>query len=360
MSSVGASLVGEFVAERYLVLEQIGEGGMGHVYKARQEPIGRLVALKVLLPEVMNDDRTVGRFMNEARIISQLSHHNTVKLIDFGHLSDARLFIAMDYLDGGTLGDMLRGTRLEQGPALNIARQICKSLAEAHALGILHRDLKPDNVLLDEMHGEEIHIRVVDFGLAKVSERGVPNRHEGSAFGRIVETMPGVRLGTPIYMSPEQSFAKELDGRTDIYALGVLMYQMLTGHVPFAADNDTGMRMAHAHERPRAMDEMAPDAHVDQEAQLLVMQMLEKDPERRPGSAEAVLYQIDRLLARVAPVKTRARAVEASLRPMPVAADSEEEPIEAPQRGSGGWERYGVVFATGIAVGWLIALVLHH
>jgi serine/threonine protein kinase len=291
---VNDPLIGQTVAGRYVVVERIGEGGMGFVYKARQEPIGRMVALKILLPDKMGEDRAVARFLNEARIISQLRHHNTVKLIDFGQLSDKRLFIAMEYLDGGTLAALMAGKRLAAHAALRIARQICKSLAEAHALGIIHRDLKPENVLLDEMHGEEIHARVVDFGLAKLpAQSGSMRDLEVSRFGRMVETVPGVRLGTPAYMSPEQAFARPVDARSDLYAVGVLLYRMLTGHLPFDGDNTTGIALAHLHDAPEPMDEVAPEAQVDPQIEALVMALLAKDPEDRPTSAASVLRRLD-------------------------------------------------------------------
>ena len=337
-------LLGHFVAGRYQVLERVGEGGMGFVYKARQEPIGRLVALKILLPAKMGDEQTVARFLNEARIISQLRHHNTVKLIDFGQLADKRLFIAMEYLDGGTLADLMEGRRLSQAGALRIARQIGKSLAEAHALGIIHRDLKPENVLLDEMHGEEIHVRVVDFGLAKVPMQG--RDLEVSRFGRVMETVPGVRLGTPAYMSPEQAFARPVDGRSDLYSVGVLLYRMLSGHLPFDGDDTTGMALAHLHDDPRPMAEMAPDAEVDPELDALVMALLAKEPSHRPPSVDAVLQVVERLIDRHGRLEAATDALVLPSAPRPAEAS-----VEVRLPGRFGVVQRTALFAAGVAVG---------
>lgn len=345
-------LIGQVVAGRYLVLERVGEGGMGFVYKARQDPIGRMVALKILLPDKMGEDRAVARFLNEARIISQLRHHNTVKLIDFGQLSDKRLFIAMEYLDGGTLADLMAGKRLAAPAALRIARQICKSLAEAHAMGIIHRDLKPENVLLDEMHGEEVHVRVVDFGLAKLPGKAAAMRDlEVSRFGRMVETVPGVRLGTPAYMSPEQAFARPVDARSDLYSVGVLLYRMLTGHLPFDGDNTTGIALAHLHDAPEPMDEVAPEAQVDPEVEALVMRLLAKSPDDRPTSVAAVLQALEPLIARLSQPTGQVTPLVMPATPRPSKPSVEEV---LPRRR--GW--LVLAFGAGLAVGFGLALVL--
>ena len=205
--SIDDPLIGHVVAGRYTVLEHIGDGGVGIVYKARQEPIGRLVALKMLLSDATND-RNVERFLREARIISSLRHPNTVTLIDFGQAADGRLFIAMELLTGGELRDLMKGGRVALVPALRVARQIASSLAEAHAADIWHRDLKPENVLFDEVEGEALVVRVVDFGMAKLHE---PDND-------IMLTAPGTRMGTPEYMSPQQAFFKTLYHRTELYS----------------------------------------------------------------------------------------------------------------------------------------------
>ena len=171
-------MVGTTVADRYAIKAVVGEGGMGTVYKAIQEPIGREVAVKVLLMHLVDDSLKLQRFVNEARILSGLRHPHTVSLIDCGRLRDGRLYIVMDYVHGGALRDLMDEGRLHQVAALKITRQILQSLAEAHAHGIIHRDLKPENVLLDSVESEEFVIRVADFGIAKTRQYRPFCRHQ--------------------------------------------------------------------------------------------------------------------------------------------------------------------------------------
>ncbi len=299
-------LIGQTVSGRFAVLDHLGDGGMGIVYKARQEPIGRMVALKVLLSSVASDERTTQRFLNEARIISALKSPHTVTLIDFGQTDDGKLYIAMEYLGGGQLTQLMRGRRLKQVAALEIARQICASLAEAHAQDIIHRDLKPDNVLLDEVEGEDFVVKVVDFGLAKLN---LPTD--------AMLTAPGTRLGTAEYMSPEQAFAQPLDHTTDLYALGVILYEMITGHLPFEAENPMAMYVAHKSQVPAPMSTMAPNLRVDDEVEALVQKLLAKKPAGRPESATAVGIQLEAILGRLRP----------TTRP-PIAAEPVSEEVE--------------------------------
>lgn len=296
-------LIGQVIAGRYVVQERIGDGGMGVVYKARQLPIDRAVALKVLLPEAAEKDRTVSRFLTEARIISQLRHPNTVKLIDFGHTGDGRLFMAMEYIEGGQLRDLLSGRRLDQVAALRLGQQICHALAEAHSLGIVHRDLKPENVLLERIHGAHLMVKVVDFGVAKLLAPETPASPEPvSPFSEAELTLPGTRLGTPVYMAPEQAFARELDGRADLYAVGVLLYEMISGHAPFDHEDTTGLCLEHLHTPPRPLREALPELGIDPEVDALILKLLAKSPDERPRSAEAVVHEMERLLARLGTV----------------------------------------------------------
>ena len=307
-------LIGHRVAGRYEILDHIGDGGMGVVYKARQEPIGRLVALKVLLPTMSADETAVTRFLNEARIISTLRHATTVKLIDLGKTRDGRLFIAMDYLAGGQLRDLLHKGRLEVVAALRIVRQICQSLAEAHTLGVIHRDLKPENILLDEVPGESFVVRVVDFGVAKLKDRAFSG---GNGDGcdhpqcpwpdrNAVLTAPGMRLGTLEYMAPEQALdmTGRIDGRADLYAVGVMLYEMLTGYLPFESESSVELSMQHAHAEPRALRSVAPDLEVDAEVEILLMQLLAKEVDKRPFDAGEVVRRVEQMLSRLAPPGT--------------------------------------------------------
>lgn len=282
--------IGSVVAGRFHIEERLGDGGMGVVYRARQEPIGRDVALKLLQRGLADDAQQSTRFVNEARIISTLRHPNTVTLIDYGKDADGTPFIAMELARGGHLGDLMDGKRVAPVSALRIARQVCLSLAEAHAANVIHRDLKPENVLLDHVVGSEWVVKVVDFGLAKLSIALAANI-----------TAPGTRLGTPEWMSPEQAFAKRIDQTTDLYALGVILFKMLTGHHPFTAPTNREMCLAHAHETPPRLAKIAPDVDFDEGIESLVARLLAKQPEQRPPSAREVARLIEEILARLAP-----------------------------------------------------------
>ena len=303
------AMVGTTVAERYAIKAVVGEGGMGTVYKAIQEPIGREVAVKVLLMHLVDDSLKLQRFVNEARILSGLRHPHTVSLIDCGRLRDGRLYIVMDYVHGGALRDLMDEGRLHQVAALRITRQILQSLAEAHAHGIIHRDLKPENVLLDSVESEEFVIRVADFGIAKLDsiDRFVgisqQTNHKNSDFGPTahVATSPGIRLGTPAYIAPEQAFAKDIDVRTDLYSVGIILFEMLTGHKPFSSDTERGLCLEHLHTAPKPINSVNTQLDIDPKVEELLLTLMAKDRDGRPQSAKQVIKVIDRVLARLAP-----------------------------------------------------------
>ena len=357
------ALVGQMVGGRYHILRRIGAGGMGTVYVARQEPLGKQVALKVLLPTLVDDDLKLQRFMNEARILGELRHPNTVSLIDFGHLDGGRLFIAMEYLHGGDLAGLLARGRVEQRAAVKITRQIVASLAEAHARGVIHRDLKPQNVLFDEVAGEDFVVRVADFGLARFDpllgqsdevedaaaahaarEAAREGEYGGGRRGfrlQPVQTVPGTRLGTPAYISPEQAFARPIDHRADLYSVGVMLYEMLVGHRPFDDESSQGLCLAHLYQEAIPLAEVTNPGELDPELEQLVMMLLEKKPGDRPASAEVVLAVLDRVAARLAPSMRPARpSREVSLPPLPRPTpleDEDELSITMPRSGPPLW-----------------------
>jgi eukaryotic-like serine/threonine-protein kinase len=304
------ALLGQNISGRYSIIEQIGEGGMGTVYKARQEPLGRVVAFKVLLPELVDDSLKLKRFVNEARILSGLRHPHTVSLIDFGRLSDGRLYIVMDYVHGGTLRDLMDQGRIAQIASLSIIRQVLQSLSEAHGLGIIHRDLKPANVLVDDVENEQFVIRVADFGIAKLDANhegrsiGIQHTTQGSnKFGvqAHIATSPGIRLGTPAYIPPEQAFGKPIDARSDLYSVGVLLYEMLTGHQPFSSDTERGLCLEHLHTKPKPVNSVNDALQIDPQVELLLLRLMAKDMDERPSSAKSVIRVIDEVLARLSP-----------------------------------------------------------
>jgi serine/threonine-protein kinase len=266
-------LLGKTLADRFEIIERIGEGGMGVVYKARQISVDRLVAIKVLNAQVAQDPTWVQRFINEARATSKLQHPNTIRLVDFGQSREGLLFIAMEFLDGVNLRQALE----RQGPmppqrVLKILVQTCQSLAEAHALGIIHRDLKPDNLFLINIPGSPDYVKVLDFSVAKL-------RQQGSA----AQTQAGVVFGTPQYMSPEQGRGLPLDTRSDIYALGIVAYEMLTGRVPFSSANPMEVLAMHVRTPPPPLPGV-PDRVVQ-----IVMRCLAKEPGQRYQTVEQML-----------------------------------------------------------------------
>lgn len=230
---------GDMVAGRFEIVEKLAEGGMGKVYVALQQPIGRRVALKVLRRELATDDAAVKRFFREAVAASKLHHPNTITIIDYGEGEENTLFIAMELLDGESLHELLdKETQLPLGRAVNITAQIARSLAEAHKKGVIHRDLKPENIFISRVEGETDLVKVLDFGIAKLLL--------GDATTRI--TRAGYVCGTPEYMSPEQARGEELDGTSDLYALGILLWEMLVGTVPFEAPTPLGTVLKHQNE----------------------------------------------------------------------------------------------------------------
>ena len=265
-------LVGTYLAGRYRILRKLGEGGMGAVYLARQEPIDRDVAVKILLSGLVKDRIAVARFEREAKTISRMRNPNTVTVYDYGKTQAGDLYIVMEYLAGQTLANVIGyEAPLAARRAARIARQVCSALAEAHDAGVVHRDLKPDNIILTRMAGVEDWVKVLDFGLAKL----VDNEHAAGI------TQHGRIFGTPRYMSPEQAQDFPLDGRSDLYALGVILYEMLTGQTPFSADNMVGVLMKHVTETPRPPSTVVTGLDLDPDLERLVLKMLAKNPAHR-------------------------------------------------------------------------------
>jgi len=237
---------GLIIAKKYCILEKIGAGGMATVYRARHLAFNEIRAIKVV-NQRLADENFLKRFKGEAIITRKLQHPNAVRVDDFDFTEDGRPFIVMEYVEGESLRKILK----TQGPlgadrALRIARQVAEALKAAHALGIIHRDIKPDNVLLAEVGGQKDFVKVLDFGIAKVQE-GAFEVSEGEDFA---PTQAGFVVGTPAYISPEQARGKkagEIDGRADLYSLGVVVYEMLTGELPFHSDTSMVMILLHLH-----------------------------------------------------------------------------------------------------------------
>ncbi len=281
--SDGDSLLGATIASRFTVLGRLGKGSMGAVYRARQEAVGRRVALKIVRRDRAYDPETKARFERVARAISSLRSPHTITAFDFGESEDGSWYLAMEMLDGETVGERLRREgRIDWLDAARFATDALKSLAEAHAKGIIHRDLKPDNlflVRLPEMGSRRELCKVLDFGIAKWQSGSDAPIDQ-------LETQAGTVFGTPRYMSPEQAQGNPLDARSDLYSLGVLLYQMLSGRAPFTDDDAVVVMARHIKDEPPSFAEVAPDSNVPAAIEHAVRQALSKSPADRPQSAE--------------------------------------------------------------------------
>ncbi len=277
-------LIGRIINDRFRIISVIARGGMGRVYRAEQVPLGRIIAVKTLDPRHSGgegDPQFQQRFFLEASVASKLQHPNTVTVFDYGRTADGIFFIAMELVEGQSLLSAVResGQRgLGAARTTHIALQIARSLREAHRLDVIHRDLKPGNVLLTQHGDEDDFVKVLDFGLVKHIEN-----EAGEEF-----TKAGLFMGSPKYMSPEQIRGDHVDARCDIYALGVCMYEMLTGKVPFDRENTVKILMAHMHEGVQPItDPDVPPGLSD-----LVMRCLSKQENGRPSSMDEVILSL--------------------------------------------------------------------
>jgi serine/threonine-protein kinase len=271
-------LVGKIIADRYRVNAVLGEGGMGRVYVAEQKMGGatRKVAIKTLHPEIASDPQIVARFYRECETVIELSHPNTIQFYDFGKLDDGSLYIVMEFIQGESLAHVLQRGPLDVSRCDKILIQICGSLHEAHQRGIVHRDLKPENVLLTNRGGQADFVKVLDFGIAKRSEA------EDEKKGKL--TQQGMVLGTPPYMSPEQFGGQTLDARSDIYSLGVMVYEMLTGRLPFEAKTPWEWATKHLTAQPDPMESTPAGAAVPPHKRAAVMRALSKNRDQRQST----------------------------------------------------------------------------
>jgi len=268
--------MGSIFAGRYQIIEELGHGGMGRVYKVQDTKVGEKIALKLLRPEAGLDKTTIERFSNELRLARKIRHKNICQMFDLGEDQGAR-YITMEYVHGEDLKQLVRKVgRLSPGQAVGIARQICDGLEEAHKLGVVHRDLKPQNIMIDEGG----NARIMDFGIARsLSGKGI--------------TGAGVMIGTPEYMSPEQVEGKETDPRSDLYSLGVILYEMVTGRVPFEGDTPFTIGMKHKSEPPK--DPRVLNAQLPQDLSRLILRCLEKDKNARVQTAAEVGGELEKI-----------------------------------------------------------------
>jgi serine/threonine-protein kinase len=279
---------GDIIAERYRVAAPIGRGAMGTVYRVEHVQIGKVLAIKLLHRELQQDTENIARFHREAESASRLNHPNTVQVFDFGRAKSGSLYLVMEYVDGDDLGKIIaREGPMPFGRVAHLCTQVAGSVADAHAAGIVHRDLKPENIVVAQGREGET-AKVLDFGLAKL--------FEGKSETQVTTT--GTIVGTPYYMSPEQIQARELDGRSDVYSLGAIMYECVVGKPPFEAPNPVGVLSKHLSEEPLPPSARSP-LSVPAEADEIIMRCLEKDPDRRYQRAEDLRRDLLRYLATI-------------------------------------------------------------
>jgi predicted Ser/Thr protein kinase len=295
-------LVGAVLAGRYVVKGRIGEGGMGLVYEGLHRDIDKQVAIKVLRDDLSRRPEVVARFRQEAKSASRIGHENIVDISDFGETTRGASYFVMEFLDGEDLANVLgREVTVDAERACAIVLQCCRALSATHAKGIVHRDIKPENIFLTKRDGVDDFVKIVDFGIAKMSDietDGAPGR-------KLTKT--GMIFGTPEYMSPEQAAGKDSDHRVDVYALGIILYECMAGGVPFEGDTFMGVLTQHLFAELPPITEMNPNAKVSPELELVIRKALAKDPADRYQDteelAEAITCALDGRLSR-ATVKT--------------------------------------------------------
>jgi serine/threonine protein kinase len=284
-------LVGRILGGRYRLLARIGAGGMSSVYLARHVVIDRRIAIKTLRRDLASDPIQRDRFLREARAVNRINHENIVEITDFGESEDGLVYLAMELVDGVSLFKAMATSPFATDRALHIAAQVAGALVRAHQMGVVHRDLKPENVLLTERDGDGDFVKVLDFGIAKIFD---------------APSLTGSQqiFGTPGYIAPEYIQSTQIDGRSDLYSLGVILYEMVTGALPFDYEYPGDLLVKHVTEPPIPPRTRLPEVHADLDA--FILRCLRKDPEERFRDATQFLSELERLRVRMAP-EPRAR-----------------------------------------------------
>jgi eukaryotic-like serine/threonine-protein kinase len=273
---------------KYKIIEMLGQGGMGTVYKAEHVLMNRTVAIKILHSQSLTDPSAVERFKREAQLASKLSHPNAITLHDFG-IEEGSPYLVMEYVEGKTLGRIVASDgMLSTQRIVAILSQVCTALAEAHRQGIVHRDLKPDNIMVTLREDGTETAKLLDFGLSKVI--GAEN---------VNLTQTGMVVGTPKYMSPEQTRDQALDARSDIYSVGVILYELLSGRAPFVAQDKVDLLVKHLHEEPAPLDFTKDGAAIPQALAQVARKALSKEPEKRQQNMEQFINELEQAASTV-------------------------------------------------------------
>ena len=318
----GDALSGRVLGGRYRLTERLGQGGMGTVYRALHTLMDKPLAIKILRGELSTDAEAVARFHREARSASRLDHDHCIRVTDFGQTEDHLLYLAMELLEGRSLSDRIKAGPIPVAEAATIAHAVGLALEHAHEAGIIHRDLKPDNVFLARRsRGREI-VKVLDFGLAKLADDSGKSRSI---------TRDGTVFGTPEYMAPEQAQGEPLDPRTDLYALGVLLYHMLTGELPFRAETFVALLTKHVRETPRPPRDLDPAIPPALDA--IVLRCMQKRADQRFPSATALVEALVPFAARAEPTGPT-MAVQRDPGSGPVGAAAAAPSAAVPARGT--------------------------
>jgi serine/threonine protein kinase len=313
---VSTDLVGAVIAERYHILQRLGAGGMGRVYLAEHVKMGRRCAIKVLHPAMAGDADAIARFNREAANASRIDHPNVAAIYDFGETPDGLLYLAMQYVEGATLTQVMRESGvLPALRALEIVRQVAEGLHAAHTLGIVHRDLKPDNIMVSTGDDGVDQIKVVDFGIAKAageSARGV--------------TRTGIVMGTPEYMSPEQLAGEDVAAPSDLYSLALITFAALTGEAPFRVQSTGKLVVTRLTEPPRTLAAVRPEIAWPHEVELVMRRALEREPAKRFASTRDFAAALHSAIATMPMTRTLASPAAASPRTRPIEVSEDAIP----------------------------------
>jgi len=327
-------LIGQSIDGRFTITELIAQGGMGSVYRAYQPRVDRHIAVKVLHDHIAADEGSIKRFFREAKAASRLHHHHIVQIYDFCQSSEGLLYMMMEFLDGPLLHDTITRGPIPLARTVGILGQICDALSMAHGQGIIHRDLKPENIVLLDRAGAPDFVKILDFGIAKMAWEKFGGEGENL-------TQANNFIGTPHYMSPEQALGLDVDGRTDLYALGILLFEMLVGKPPFDDDTPENLLISQVRDEPPRLAEACQNFVVPPNLDELCARLLEKHRELRPASVEEVRAKLFSAFDWIpGPGYSRAKRITHKIPTIPTMDDLEQQPahgsglFRAPREGS--------------------------